>query len=247
MTARAVAPLAALALMAVALPAGGRVFGVAVLLLAVVALLVFTAMLQAQGPRPVVLAAAVAGVGTPLRLLLDPAADLAAIPALAAGMILTAFGLAMVTGRRAQIATALGFTVFCGLLVGAGTAGLVALRFAERGFRWALGAVVLTVLPEAAGMVAERIRPGQSSVADGARAVVMAAAAGALLTAANPPFTPAVTAVALGICAAAAFAGAAFERAVGDAPADQRGLGRAFGGLLLAAPALYVLTTVVQN
>ena len=246
MTPRVGAPLAALALMAIVLPTGGRWFAAAVVIVAAAALLVFAAAMAANGPRPVLAAAAVAGVGTPLRLLFEPQARLAAIPALAAGMLLTAFVLTIASGRRTQITTALGATFFCGLLVGAGAGGLVVLRLTEYGFRWALGLVVLTIVPEAIGLAAERLRPREPAAANGARAVAMAAGALALLMAANPPFTPVVAAGVLLVCVAAAFAAAAFQRSLPNV-GWQQPLLRPFGSLLLAAPAVYFLATVVQN
>ena len=245
MALRTPAQLAALVLLAVALPLGGRWFGAVLVLVAAAALVAFSAVLSAVGPRPVVAAAAIAAVGTPLRLLVDPAARLGAVPAMAAGMLLSAYLLTIVSGRRSQIATAMGATAFCGLLIGSGAGGAAALRGIDNGFRWALCLLVLTVLPEAVGLIARRLRPAQSGFDDGARAVAMAAGAGALLMAANPPFAPAIAAAVLAVCAVAAFAAGAFAKTLPDATGGE--LLRPFAGLLLAAPAVYLLTTVVQN
>ena len=251
MTPRAAAPVAALVAVAVSLPMGGRVFGSAVVLLAAVALLGFATAFAAAGPRPVLAGAGVAGLGIPLRLVLTPQDQFEPVPALLSAMVLVAFGLLIVSGRRSDITTALGATAVCGLVVGLGAGGLILLRSVQHGFRWALAVVVLTLIPEVAAALAPRVRPGITGVAQAARVVLIAAITGGLLAAANPPMTPAAGIATAVICAAAAYAAAQLEQAVAaEAPASRAGdvAGiRWFGGLLLAAPAVYLVATVMQS
>jgi hypothetical protein len=243
----------ALLLIAAALPLGGRAFGFAVAVAAGIALLAITAAVDAVGPRPVVLAAAVAGVGTPLRLALEPGDGLSAIPPLAAAMLLTCFVLLMVARRRSNITATLGATVFTGLLVGLGTGGLLVLRLDRHGFRWTLGLLALCVLPNLASLVAARVRPATAGADQAVRAVVLAAIAGALAAAANPPFTLPVAAGGAVIAFVADHMAGLLQRFAGPAPAAGTPLAPApdglawFGPLLLAAPVVALAATVVQS
>jgi hypothetical protein len=82
------------------------------------------------------------------------------------------------------------------------------------GFRWLAAVLLLTLVPEGAAAVAQRIRPDDRSVAAGARLVSIGVVAGTLLAVANPPLGM-VAVAALVLCAGAAALGAdAFWRAV---------------------------------
>ena len=251
MTPRTVAPVVGLGAVAVALPFGGRVFGLAVVVMAALALLVFGAALDAAGPRPVLAAAAVAGLGIPIRLVLQPQEHFEPVPALLSAMVLTAFGLLIISRRRSDITAAVGATVVCGLVVGLGAGGLILLRSVQHGFRWALAVVLLTLLPEVGAVVAQRRRPGVAGIGQAARIVLLAAVAGGLLAAANPPVTLVVGVAAALMCTAAAYAAVQLEQAVAAEAAGRRSAGargiRWVGGVLLAAPAVYLVATVVQN
>ena len=136
-------------LVAVAAFFGARLFLVAVLLLAAVALLEMSAALAATAARPVVAAAAVAALGTPLRAGLQPDGGIAVLPPLVVIMLLLAFVLMIVAGRRASATVALGATALCGLLVGLGAGALILLQALDGGWRWVVGLVALVAVGEA--------------------------------------------------------------------------------------------------
>ena len=243
--------LVALLLVAAALPLGDQIFAWAVVVAAGVALLGITAAVDSVGPRPVLLAAAVAGLGTPARLAVAPASGLAAIPALAAAMLLTCFLLLMVTRRRSELAATLGATMFTGLLVGLGAGGLVVLRLDRAGFRWTVAVLALCVLPQLAAVAAVRLRPDTAGADQAARIVTIAAVGGALVAAANPPFTLAVAAGLAAVCFAASAAAVLLERYAGAALPDTEHPSPEgfawFAPVLLAAPVVALLATVVQS
>lgn len=173
---------AALLLVAVAAPFGGRLFLVAVLLLAVVALFEISAALSATGPRPVVAAAALAALGTPVRAAMPDADGLAVLPPVVVTMLLLAFVLMILTGRRSSTTAALGATAVCGLLVGLGAGSLILLEGIDAGWRWVVGLVALVAVAEV--VVALRAgRPLPGSPALRSTAGVLAAAPAALLLA----------------------------------------------------------------
>jgi hypothetical protein len=244
--------LVAGALTAIALPLGGRWFGAAVVLLGAVALVELTRLVVAAGTRPVLPAAAVAGLGAPLALTLNPAPKWDAVPGVLAAMVLVAFTLLLTGPRFRHAAAAGGATVLTGLVVALGTSGLLVLRFAGDGFRWTLGLLLLAVVPEVACAVVSRLRP-TSAPAHAARVISAGAVVGALVMAAAPPFAV-VPALALAATAsAAALASAALVAAVpGDRlPANGAGAGqhaavRWLGTMLFSAPAAAFLALTVQ-
>lgn len=175
------APGAAAAL-AVAVTAffGGRIFLVAVLLLAGVALLELAGELTRRGPRPVVVAAAVGALGTPVRASLMPKDALAGMPGLLVTMVLLAFLLLIVTGRRGEVTAALGATLLSGLSVGLGAGALVLLEGSPGGWGWIAGLVVAAVAAEAVLRMRAMPAPGSPSLRT-ALVVLAAAPACALL------------------------------------------------------------------
>jgi hypothetical protein len=250
MTPTTIAAGLALLAVAVTLPAGGRWFGLAVVFAAAVALLCFIGAFDATGPRPVLIAAAVAGVGVPVRLVVEPDAGLNAVPALVSAMLLTAFVVLVVSRRRREVTTVLALTMAGALIVGLGAGSLILLRGLQYGFRWALAALLLPLAMEAAALLGRRLRPDEPSAAPAARVVAAAAAAGGLFAAANPPMTPVATGGLTALCGAAAYAGTMLERAVAsETPAaDPAGTGlRWFAGVLLATPAGYLLALALQS
>ena len=166
--------MGALLLVAVAAFFGGRLFLVAVLLLAGLALLEMSRELAAAGPRPVVIAAAVAGLGTPVWASLRPDDGLAALPALVVSMVLLAFCLMMVSGRRHATA-ALAATMLCGLLVGLGAGALVLLGL-QNGWQWVAGVVATVAVVEVAGALGRPL-PGSRALRPAVFALVLAPAA----------------------------------------------------------------------
>lgn len=250
MTARQGAPLAALALLVATVAGGGRGFGVAVIAAAAVALWQLSEALDATGPRPVVAAAAVAGLGAPLRVVLDRRAGLDAIPGLVAAMLLTGFLVVMIAGRRQDVARTMSGTLLAGLLVGLGAAGLLLLRASAAGARWTVGLLLLVVLPEAVAVAARRWRELSTTAAEAARLVTAGAVGGALIAAAGSPLTPAVTAGMVAVSMAALYAAALLHRVVlaESAAADRvtSSALRPIVAVLLAAPVVFLLATAVQ-
>ena len=251
MTARQGAPLAALVLLAGTVAAGGRGFGIAVIAASAVALWQLSEALDATGPRPVVAAAAVAGLGTPLRVVLDRRAGLDAIPGLVAAMLLTGFVAVMLTGRRQDVARTIAATILSGLLVGLGGGGLLLLRASAAGVRWTVGLLLLVVLPEAVAVAARRWRALSTTAAEAARFVTASALGGALIAAAGQPLTPVVTAAMVGVSLSAMYASALLHRVVlAESAAVDRVISSALRpvvAVLLAAPVVFLLATVVQG
>lgn len=122
---------------------GGRIYLVAVLVLAGVALLEMSREAGATGPRPIVAAAAVAGLGTPLRASLQPDNALQAMPAMVVAMVLAAFTLMIMTGRRTSATATMGATMLSGLLVGLGAGALVGLQATQGGWPWVVAVVAV--------------------------------------------------------------------------------------------------------
>lgn len=250
MTARQAAPLAALVLLAATVAAGGRGFGAAVIVAAAVALWQLSDALDATGPRPVVAAAAVAGLGAPLRVVLDRRAGLDAIPGLVAAMLLIAFVAILVGGRRQDIARTMSGTLLAGLLVGLGSGGLLLLRGSAAGVRPTVGLLLLVVLPEAVAVGARRWRALSTTAAEAARFVTAGALGGALIAAAGRPMTPTVTAGMVAVSLGALYASALLHRVVlAESAAADRVVSSALRpvvAVLLAAPVVFLLATVVQ-
>lgn len=250
MTQKVAPSLVALALLLASVNGGGRPFAFAVLVAAAVALLHVSAALDATGPRPIVAAAAVAGLGVPLRLFVDPELRLDTVPGFVAAMVLTAFVLAMIAGRRADVSRAVSATFVVGLLVALGSGGLLLLRESRAGLRWTVALLALIVIPEAAAIVALRVRGMALTAREAVRFVAAAAVGGALLAIAGRPLTPGVTAAMVAVCLVALYAGAILQRVVRaeSAAADQAAglVLRPTVALLLAAPLVFLLATATQ-
>ena len=250
MTARQAAPLGALALLAATVPAGGRAYALAVIAAAGVALWQLSEALDATGPRPVLAAAAVAGLGAPLRIMFDARATLDAIPGLVAAMLLTGFVAVMIAGRRQDVARTMSSTLLAGLLVGLGGGGLLLLRSSAAGVRWTVGLLLLVVLPEAVAVAARRWRKTSTTAAEAARFVTAGALGGALIAAAGRPMTPAVTAGMVTVSLFAMYAAALLHRVVlAESAAADRVVSSALRpvvAVLLAAPVAFLLATAVQ-
>ena len=250
MTARVVAPLAAVAGLLLALGGCGRLYGWAVVVAAGVALWQLSEALDATGPRPIVLAAAVAGVGTPVRVVVDRGVGPDAIPGMVAGMLLTAFVLAMVTGRRQDVARTVAATAVAGLVVGLGGGGLVLLRGSEAGVRWTLGLLLLVVLPEAVAVAARRLKTLSTTAAEAARFITAGAVGGGLIAAAGRPLTPPVTTGMVAVSLGAMYAAALLHRVVlAESAAADRATSSALRpmvAVLLASPVVFLLATAVQ-
>lgn len=239
--------LAAVVVLAATAAAGRRPFAVVVVAVSALALVGLVNALGRAGPRPVLIAAAVAGVGAPLRLLLDPDAGLDSLAGLMVAMVLVAFVLLTISPRRHGVTGALAATFVAGLTVGLGAGALVALRSGPRGFRWAVALLALVTVPELAAAVAARLGPG-GAAANAARVVAAAAVAGALLAVVNPPLTLTVTVAILAVCMAGAFAArlwGAATAAEAETVADPSGWWLV--GLFLAAPAVLLVATAVQR
>ena len=166
--------IGALLLVAVAAFFGGRLFLVAVLLLAGMTLLQMSRELAAVGPRPVLLAAAVAGLGTPVWASLRPEAGLGSLPALIVTMVLLAFTAMIVSGRR-SVTAVMSATMLCGLLVGLGAGTLVLLGMGA-GWRWVVGVVVIAAAVELAGALGRPL-PGSRALRPAVVALLVAPAA----------------------------------------------------------------------
>jgi hypothetical protein len=206
--------IAAGAVLALSLPAGKGLFTAAVVAVGLIGLLILQDAFAATGHRPVLIAAAIAGVAAPLRAAGDPQAGIAAAAGPLAAMLLAAFLLSIVGRRRHGIASAIGATGMAGVLVGVGGAALVALRGGRGGFRWMAAVLLLTVVPEIAAALAQRVRPDDRSAAAAARLVAIGVVAGALLAVASRPLG-AIGVAALVVSAGAAALGAdAFWRAM---------------------------------
>lgn len=229
---------------------GGRPFGFAVLVAAAVALLHVSEALDATGPRPILAAAAVAGLGVPLWLLVDRDARLEIVPPFIAAMVLATFLLSMLVGRRSDLTRVVSATFLSGLLVAMGAGGLALLRESRAGARWTVALLLLILLPEAAAVVALRLRGMSLTAREAVRFVTAAAVGGALLAIAGRPLTPGVTAAMVAVALAAMYAAALLHRVVRaeSAAADQAaGLAlRPTLALLLAAPLVFLLAAAVQ-
>lgn len=240
----------ALLLLLAGVGSGGRLFGITVLIAAVIALVALATAVDATGPRPIVAASAIAALGVPVRLVIDQRVRLDAVPPLVAAMVVGAFVLSMISGRRADVARVLSATSFCGLIVALGAAGLLLLRDARGGLRWTLGLLLLIVVPELAALVAARVRGMSLTGREAVRIVAAAAVGGALLAIAGRPLTPAVTAGMVALSLGAMYAAALLHRvihaesAAGD-QAARLGL-RPTVSLLLAAPLVALLAAAVQ-
>lgn len=240
----------AVAVLVVTLPLGGRLFAGAVVLTGLAALIELAAAMARGGLRPVVPAAAVGGVGVAVLQLFGADAGWEQVPGALAAAVLVGFLIALLSPRSTGITAALGATVLVGLLVAMGTIGLLELRQLPEGFRWSAAAVALVVIPAITAVVARRF--SDDALLLGARIVAAGAVGGILATALNPPFsivTAAVTTVLGGVAAAGgrlllpALSGGAAD--AGPGPADCIGDEALLAGVLLAAGAVFLLTTVL--
>lgn len=235
----------------VALVAGPQPFAVVVVVFATLLLVDLSSVLGAAGPRPVVLAAAVPGVGLPVLVALRPDQGWTATPGLVAGGLLATFLVVLVFGRRHDVTDVLGATMLGGLVVGLGTGGLLLLRSLPDGFPWTLGVVAVVVTVEVVRQVATARM--ESTLAAGATVAAAFLTGGVLLTVADPPFTLAatagVTAVALLATATAGLVRESLDDALAATAAD-RGTRLPPGAgvlttvalpVLLAAPAAYAI------
>lgn len=162
---------------------GGRIFLVAVLVLAAVALLELVGELDRLGPRPVVVAAAVGALGTPLRVSLTSENALGGMSALLVTMVLLTFVLLIATGRRVDVTAALGATLLCGLLVGLGGGALVLLERPPAGWPWIVALLVVAAVAEAVLRTRPRPMPASASLRVGLVVLAGAPALALLATA----------------------------------------------------------------
>lgn len=231
-------------------PGGGTAFAVAVVIFALYALGYGALVLGHSGQRPLLPAAAIAGVGLPVAAAWWPSSGWEMVPGAVAAMVLGAFAVTILSRRRRGVASAIGVTLALGLLVGVGSSGLLLLRSAPRGFRWTVTALVLVLAPHAAGAVARRgLRPGD---AEAVRVITAGAVAGGVLAFVGPPLTPPVVAVLAVLALGASYAAAVFGQvlvAMAAAAPGQAGLGWTIDWLaavLLAAPMHYLVARAVQ-
>lgn len=227
--------------------AGGWPYLVAVLTSAVVALVGLQGGLAAAGERPVLLAAAVAGVGTPLWAFADPGAQLGRLPLLTAATLLLAFVLLFAGPRRRGVTLAVGATTLAGTLVGLGAGALVLLSGPDAGTPWAVTLVALVLVGEIAAWAAAR--SGRAEVAGPARYVSYGVVAGGAVGLFAPVSVPAAAVLVAGVVAATLAAGALAARlspdrsAAGLAPVAPRWLVTT----LLAAPVTLLTALAVQT
>ncbi len=252
-------PLAAAVavLVAVTLPAGGRVFGLAVVAGAAASLLDVAALLGRGGRRPVVAAATLSAVVLPATAVADPAGGWERVPGYVAATLLGSFALVLLFGRRRRVTAGLGATSLAGLLVGLGAVSLILLRALEDGFRWTVAALLLAAVPAAAASLTRRL-PRLAGVSPAAAGVVLAALAAAALGATlDPPLTAVRTLALLAVAVAAGLAAAALvsvlrgedvpePRGATGAPGSPGAVLSVTGGVLLAAPGAYLLARAVQ-
>jgi molybdopterin converting factor small subunit len=236
---RATAVIAAtvLAAAAAALVAGPGAFGAAAVLLAGLVLLDSAALLRVAGPRPLIPAGLVSGVGLPWAVTLAPAAP-HRLPVWIAAGTLAAFALMIASPRRRGASVALGTTLFAGLLVGLGAGCLLLLRGLPGGFRWVAGLLALIFVAEVAAGAAARGAANRRATATAA-VVAVGLAAAVLTVTLNPPYTaaPAAAVAAVALCASRLARG--LRSRIPD-PRSGRLL-RVTSAALLGAPPAYLL------
>jgi hypothetical protein len=145
---RAVGSIASALILLVAAMLGAVPFAVATIVLAGLVLLDLSGALAKAGARPVVLAAAVPGLVLPIVVAATDLDGWTAIADYFALMLLLAFGLIIVFGRREGVTAAVGATALTALVAGLGAVGLLLLRELPDGFRWVAGVAALTVAAE---------------------------------------------------------------------------------------------------
>lgn len=228
---------------------GSEVFAVVVVVLAVAGLVDLVGLLSRVGMTPVVPAAAVPALVLPILAAVDPGTVLDRLPGAAAALIICSFSLVLLFGRRRGVTGAVAATALVGLVVGVGATSLVALQGAADGTAWLFGVVVLITVAEMAAAVVEARRVNGASM----MRVVAAAVAGLALSFVLPTLSrTSLLAVAL-VVALASDAGGRLRtaEAAGMATSDEAGAARsgafnALVGLLLAAPAVYLLAEAVR-
>jgi hypothetical protein len=208
--------------------------------------------------RPVLLAAAVPGLVLPAVVAATDVDGWAAIADFFAVMLLGAFGLIIVFGRRVGVTAAVGATALVGLVAGLGAVSLLLLRELPDGFRWVAGVAALIVAAEL-GAPAGRALAGRLRARRGDEdhrrpddepapgpglalaAVFLIIGGGVLVALWSPPFGP-PAAAAVG---AAVFVVRVLTDELGAALlTEARGRGQAgmaLGMILLTAPVAYVL------
>jgi hypothetical protein len=159
-------PVATLALAAPALAAlvvGGGLFRWVVAALGAAVLVDLVGMLARAAARPVLVAAAVPGVGLPVFAASTPVAGWGHAGVFVAAGLLAAFVLVLVFGRRADVLEALGATMLSALLVGLGATALVVLRALPEGATWVAALLALVAVADLAGPTLNRLRSLVSS------------------------------------------------------------------------------------
>ena len=265
--------LVAITLLALVL--GPLPFTVVVLILAAVLALDLSFLLARGRARPVLPVVLFAGLALPAMAAADVARDPAAgwdrLPAGFAIVILAAFALVLLFGRRGGAVVGLSATAMAALVIGLGAGGLLLLRGLPDGFRWVLatGALVLAADLAAPAMRAlrrrrfgpEELTPGfddqVSAPLDGVLpSLVAVAVVGAVLWAVlDGPLEPLVTVLLAVVAVVSALGGDYLQRALStEAGVDPDGAGAALGqgvvlavldALVLAAPAAYVVARSV--
>jgi hypothetical protein len=145
---RAVGSIAVALTLLVAAMLGAVAFAVVTIALAGLVLLDLSGALAQAGARPVVLAAAVPGLALPIVVAATDLDGWTSIADYFALMLLLAFALVIVFGRREGVTAAVGATALTALVAGLGGVGLLLLRALPDGFRWVAGVAVLTVAAE---------------------------------------------------------------------------------------------------
>jgi hypothetical protein len=150
------------ALALITLLVGYGAFAGFVVLAAAAAVVDLAVVLGRVGPRPVLPAAFLAGVGLPALAAVEavgrPLAGWERIPIVVAIALLIGFILVLLVGRRGGAVAGLGSTVTIGLLVGLGASALLLLRGVGGGFRWVLALLLLVAAVEAARPLARLIQ-----------------------------------------------------------------------------------------
>jgi molybdopterin converting factor small subunit len=248
--ARFVPPVVLAGVAAAALVAGPVPFALVVAAAAAGALLDLGGLLARSEARPVLLAAAVPGLGLPLGVAAAPEAGLALVPIAIAVLVIGAF--VVVLGVRGRPLATLGGTMLAGVLVGLGAAALVLLRVTPGGAGWVLGLAAVAVAADASGAGLRRWAVVPSVWLEiGVPLAVAAVAAVGVWQALAPPFNL-VTAMRFALVAAlASVCGTRLETSLGQEARVRRdgrplriGQGRLIGALdavLIGAPGAYLL------
>lgn len=258
-----------------ALIAGTLPFTVVVLVLAAVLVLDLSFLLARGRARPVLPVVLFAGLALPAMAAADVARDPASgwdrLPGGFAVVILAAFLLVLLFGRRGGAVVGLSATAMSALVIGLGAGGLLLLRGLPNGFRWVLATGALVIAADIAAPAVRALRRrrfGPDDYMDGfddqlsapldgvLPALVAVAVVGALLWALlDGPLEPLVTVLLAVVAVVSALGGDYLQRALStEAGVDPDGAGAALGqgvivsvldALVLAAPAAYVVARSV--